>query len=140
MFQVVLLSFNLHFILIPMGAISDHRAKMEAKTPGSAHMNFTLAGLISTGGLVGYMKAGSMPSLLAGVTVGAMYASSGFLIKNGQNTYGHAVATAASLALVGGMLPRAAAKGGAMPKIVTVLGLVSGIYNAKKLNDWFGQE
>ena len=123
-----------------MGAISDHAASNAKPLPGSAHLNFTMAGLMGVGGFAGYFKAKSMPSLIAGVACCSLYGGAGYLIKEGDNTNGHGVASLASLALVGGMGPRAVKGGGAPALITTVLGLVAGAYNSKKCFDWYDSE
>ena len=123
-----------------MGAISDFTRDnaTKTKTPGSAHLNLTMGGLVGLGGIMGYIKAKSVPSLVAGVGVGALFAGSGYLIKEGQNTNGHGLASITSLALIGGMAPRAM-KGG-MAAGVVALGVGSLVYNAKKTMDWMGSE
>ena len=72
------------------------------------------------------------------VGVGALFAGSGYLIKEGQNTNGHGLASITSLALIGGMAPRAL-KGG-MAAGVVALGVGSLVYNAKKTLDWMDSE
>ena len=42
---------------------------------------FLYAILIFAGGLIGYFKAGSQPSLIAGLIFGALIASAGFFMK-----------------------------------------------------------
>jgi len=44
---------------------------------GSSHINFTVAGLVALGGLMGYAKAKSVPSLVGGLAFGALFAYSG---------------------------------------------------------------
>eukprot|EP00971_Amphidinium_carterae_P269869 5354015-Amphidinium_carterae.1 len=43
---------------------------------GAAHLNLTLGGLLSVGGVVGYLKAGSIPSLVGGLGCGSLMAAS----------------------------------------------------------------
>jgi uncharacterized membrane protein (UPF0136 family) len=122
-----------------MGAITDHMKKNAKKTPGSAHLNFTMAGLVGIGGVVGFVKAKSVPSLVAGIGVASLFGASGWLIKEGQNTNGHGLASVTSVALVAGMLPRAL-QSRPVPVLVSLLGVGSLIYNAKKTMDWMDSE
>jgi len=45
---------------------------------GSAHVNYTMAGLLAVGGVAGFAKAKSVPSLVAGLAVGSLFALSAF--------------------------------------------------------------
>ena len=107
------------------------------KPAGSSHLNFTLAGVLAGGGCAGYMKAKSMPSLIAGCGLGALYAGSAILINRGQSATGHASAVVPSLVLMGAMGAKAVKSGGKpMPTTLAVIGGLAAIYNAKKYNDW----
>lgn len=44
---------------------------------GSSHINYSVAGLLALGGLMGYAKAKSVPSLVGGLAMGALFAYSG---------------------------------------------------------------
>ena len=48
---------------------------------GSSHISLTMGGLCAIGGLAGYLKTGSTPSLLAGVGIGGLYCYGGYLIN-----------------------------------------------------------
>lgn len=50
---------------------------------GSSHLSFTLAALSAAGGLAGYLKTGSAPSLIAGLGIGGIYLCGGWLINVG---------------------------------------------------------
>lgn len=67
---------------------------------------FLLALLTAGGGLTGYIRTGSIPSVAAGMTVGALYGLGGLRIRNRQ-TYGVEMALLASLVLAGSSIPRA---------------------------------
>ena len=70
---------------------------MSNKIPGSAHLNLTLGGLTIVGGLVGYMKKGSHMSLIAGLSMGSLLLTSGFMIAKTDYVYeAHALAGATS--------------------------------------------
>lgn len=51
------------------------------RATGSSHLAFTLAALCGVGGLAGYVKTRSTPSLIAGLGIGGMYAYGGYLIN-----------------------------------------------------------
>lgn len=70
-----------------------------------------LSGLTSVGGIIGYARTGSIPSVAAGLSVGALYALSAYRISNRQ-TYGTELAILASLVLAGSSIPRAIKTGG----------------------------
>ncbi|KAL9138483.1 MAG: hypothetical protein Q9175_000271 [Cornicularia normoerica] len=67
---------------------------------------FLLAVLTAGGGLTGYIRTGSIPSVAAGMTVGALYGLGGLRIRNRQ-PYGLEMALLASLVLAGSSIPRA---------------------------------
>jgi uncharacterized membrane protein (UPF0136 family) len=104
---------------------------------GSAHLNYTAGGLIFAGGVAGYAKAGSVPSLIAGVCVGSTLIGAGYMIGKGNDFEGHAVGAAASWAVTAGMGQRFARTGKLMPTgVVATIGLVTALYNSKKAKDW----
>ncbi|KAK5663298.1 hypothetical protein OQA88_3726 [Cercophora sp. LCS_1] len=67
---------------------------------------FVLAALTATGGIVGFARTKSKPSIIAGVSVGALYALGGYRIQN-QEPYGVELALLASVVLGGSSIPRA---------------------------------
>ncbi|KAI4205620.1 MAG: hypothetical protein LQ346_001404 [Caloplaca aetnensis] len=67
---------------------------------------FILAALTAGGGITGYARTGSIPSIAAGVTVGALYGLGGLRVRNRQ-PYGLELALAASFILAGSSFPRA---------------------------------
>jgi len=77
------------------------------------------------GGITGYLKTGSKPSLIAGVAVGALYLWSGAVAMNGD-TRGYYGAAGASAILFLSSLPRVAK--GPVPLALTVLSAASGAY------------
>ncbi|CAO1629638.1 unnamed protein product [Parajaminaea phylloscopi] len=99
----------------------------------SEHPAFTLAGLTAVGGTIGFLRTRSMPSLVAGVGVGLVYAIAGQRIRTGQD-YGYELAAVNSLLLLGSSAPRFAK--GPVPKGLTLLGTVALAYYGKKVYDF----
>lgn len=64
--------------------------------------------------MVGYARTGSIPSVTAGVSVGALYALGGYRIANHQ-PYGVELALLASIVLAGSSIPRAMRSGKPLP-------------------------
>jgi uncharacterized membrane protein (UPF0136 family) len=108
------------------------------KIPGSAHVNLSLGGLVMAGGVYGYFKKGSTPSLIAGLTVGSVLVGSGYLIAATDHVYhGHCLATATSGLLALAMGGRFASTGKFMPAgMVATLGAVGCAYNLQKALEW----
>ncbi|CAK1364041.1 TMEM14 protein [Cercospora beticola] len=69
--------------------------------------------LTAGGGITGYVRTGSIPSVAAGCTVGALYLFGGYRLQNRQ-AYGIESALLASIVLAGSSIPRAI-KGGFKP-------------------------
>ncbi|KAF2682784.1 hypothetical protein K458DRAFT_306260 [Lentithecium fluviatile CBS 122367] len=65
-----------------------------------------LGALTAGGGITGYVRTGSVPSVAAGVTVGILYILGGLRIRNRQ-PYGVELALLASVVLAGSSIPRA---------------------------------
>ena len=107
------------------------------KPTGSSHINFTLAAVLAGGGLAGYIKAKSVPSLVAGTALSALYVGSGMLINGGHSAKGHAAAVVPSVVLMGVMGQKAFKSGGKpMPITLAVVGALATIYNVKKYLEW----
>ncbi|PYH43290.1 TMEM14 family protein [Aspergillus saccharolyticus JOP 1030-1] len=88
----------------------------------------TLGLLTSLGGTIGYLRTGSVPSIVAGLAVGALYLLSYVRLRAAQ-PYGPELALLASLVLSGSSIPRAIRSGGSKPvpvvlSLVAVYGLV----------------
>ena len=115
-------------------------SKSGNKPPGSAHLNFTMAGITSLGGILGFVKGKSVPSLVAGVGCGALFAFSGSKITDGDHKFGHALATGTGIALAAGMGPRGLKTRKFMPLAIATLGLLSAAYNGKKTAEWWDSD
>ncbi len=110
-------------------------------TPGSAHLNFTMGGLVLVGGAVGYMRKGSMISLVAGVTFGGLLIGSGVLITQGESFKGHSLATGCTGLMTVAMGQRFLSTGKFMPAgMVASLGAAGLAYNVKKAIEWMPEK
>eukprot|EP01112_Ceratiomyxa_fruticulosa_P008268 TRINITY_DN2137_c0_g1_i2.p1 TRINITY_DN2137_c0_g1~~TRINITY_DN2137_c0_g1_i2.p1 ORF type:complete len:112 (+),score=21.25 TRINITY_DN2137_c0_g1_i2:150-485(+) len=101
----------------------------------SHHASYSMAALLAAGGVMGYAKARSRPSLIAGLAFGALYAFSGYLIDTGYHLTGHELAGGLSVVLAGVMGLRAYRTGKLMPAgAITVVALASTVYQINKVN------
>ena len=108
-----------------------------APPPGSAHLNFTLGGIVGLGGIMGYMKKGSTPSLVAGLTLGSALIGSGVLITKNQSFEGHCLACGATGIMTVAMGSRFYKSGKFMPAgLVASLGVIGLAYNVNKAIEW----
>ncbi|KAI9493822.1 transmembrane proteins 14C-domain-containing protein [Zychaea mexicana] len=103
----------------------------------SHHPSYTMAALAATGGIAGFARTRSVPSLAAGLAVGSMYGYAGYLIKENKD-YGHETAVAASVVLAAAMVPRAIKSGfkKPVPAAMSVIALASGAYYVKKVIEY----
>ncbi|PSN69685.1 hypothetical protein BS50DRAFT_446732, partial [Corynespora cassiicola Philippines] len=81
-----------------------------------------LGALTAGGGVTGYVRTGSIPSVAAGVTVGSLYLLGGYRIKN-RASYGVELALLASIVLAGSSIPRAIKTQKPLPAGLSVLAL-----------------
>jgi len=88
----------------------------------NSSISFLLAALVSGGGITGYIRTSSVPSIVAGCSVGALYALGGYRI-NTRQTYGVELSLLASLVLAGSSVPRAARSRKMLPVGLSVLAL-----------------
>ncbi|KAF0853121.1 mitochondrial transmembrane protein 14C-like protein [Andalucia godoyi] len=107
--------------------------------PGEAHLPFSMALLVAAGGLMGYAKAKSVPSLAAGLGFGALFTGAGYLIQSGKEKEGHDLATVLSVALTAVMGARALRTRKLVPAgIVASAAAISTVYEAQKSIEWHG--
>ncbi|KAK9893584.1 TMEM14-domain-containing protein [Cystobasidium minutum MCA 4210] len=95
------------------------------------HPSFTMAALTAVGGTVGYLRARSIPSLVGGLTVSALYGIGGYRISQNQEG-GYAASAAASALLVASSAKRAL-KFALVPMGLSGLGLLAGGYYVNKI-------
>jgi uncharacterized membrane protein (UPF0136 family) len=109
--------------------------------PGSAHLNFSLGGLVMLGGAMGYFKKGSTVSLAAGLGFGGLLVGSGVLIAQGESYQGHVLASGVTGAMTLAMGSRFLSTGKFMPAgMVATLGVLGCAYNVKKALEWMPEE
>ena len=119
----------------------DYQNQKMDKATRSSRLNFTLAAFLAGGGLARYVKVKSMPSLIAGFGLSALYAGSGVLNNNGSCANGHLLAFFTSVGLVGEMGPKAIKFGGKpMPTALSVVGALAAYYNFKEYKFWLIEE
>ncbi|KAI9504448.1 hypothetical protein GGI25_005300 [Coemansia spiralis] len=97
----------------------------------SQHPAYTMAGICALGGAIGYIKGRSVPSLVAGASIGAIYFYAGQRIQKNEN-HGHDLALAASSFLLFAMGPKALRTRAPVPVVMSILGIGSTAYYSKK--------
>ncbi|KAK3208422.1 hypothetical protein GRF29_77g687652, partial [Pseudopithomyces chartarum] len=70
------------------------------------NIGLILGALTAGGGITGFARTGSIPSVVAGVTVGTLYILGGLRVRNAQ-PYGVELGLLASIVLAGSSIPRA---------------------------------
>ncbi|KAL2799368.1 transmembrane proteins 14C-domain-containing protein [Aspergillus keveii] len=95
---------------------STQESKMAAPTTSA----LTLSILTSLGGTIGYLRTGSLPSVIAGVSVGALYLLSFLRLRSGQ-PYAEEIGLLASIVLGGASIPRAIRLRKPVPLVLSVL-------------------
>mmetsp|Transcript_8036 Transcript_8036/g.7976 ORF Transcript_8036/g.7976 Transcript_8036/m.7976 type:complete len:105 (-) Transcript_8036:345-659(-) len=102
------------------------------------HPAFTLSGLCAVGGIMGYVRKGSLPSLIAGGTISILYGTAGYLLKQNAD-YGLEIALGTSTTLLvaglGRAIPTKFKK--PLPLVLLVLGGLSTGYYTKKYNEFY---
>ncbi|PKS06595.1 hypothetical protein jhhlp_007343 [Lomentospora prolificans] len=80
--------------------------KLSGASNGLDSTSYILAALTASGGIVGFARTGSVPSVVAGCTVGLLYGLGGYRIRSRQ-PYGVELSLLASVVLGGSAIPRA---------------------------------
>ncbi|PWY95494.1 hypothetical protein BO94DRAFT_482034 [Aspergillus sclerotioniger CBS 115572] len=85
--------------------------------------SLTLSLLVSLGGIIGYIRTKSLPSIIAGLSIGTLYLLSYLRLRAGQ-PYGIEIAFVASLVLGGASIPRAIKSRKTVPSVLSLLAVV----------------
>jgi uncharacterized membrane protein (UPF0136 family) len=98
---------------------------------GAAKIYFIVFGILTiAGGIIGYVRAGSMPSIIAGSISGILLLVAAFLLPD-QRVAGLAIGLIVSLLLAGQFIPKFIRTGKAMPagmmSILSVIGIIMAI-------------
>ncbi|KAI8086202.1 transmembrane proteins 14C-domain-containing protein [Halteromyces radiatus] len=101
----------------------------------SHHPAYTMSALCVVGGITGYSRTRSIPSLVAGISVGALYGVAGYIIKENRD-YGHELAVGASTILAISSIPRAIKTRKPVPIALAITSLAAGAYYTKKVIDY----
>jgi uncharacterized membrane protein (UPF0136 family) len=101
----------------PQPTQTNHQPISQAAPTTSA---ITLSILTSLGGTIGYLRTGSLPSVIAGVSVGALYLLSFLRLRSGQ-PYAEEIGLLASIVLGGASIPRAIRLRKPVPLVLSVL-------------------
>lgn len=87
-------------------------------------------GLTIVGGVIGYVKAGSLPSIIAGAITGVLLLVAGWILPT-QRTTGLAIALVVSILLAVQFVPKLLRTGKMMPaglmSVLSVIGIVVAI-------------
>ncbi|KJR82572.1 transmembrane 14C domain protein [Sporothrix schenckii 1099-18] len=108
--MVRLVAFGLPFCAIRCGRLSLF-LRLVLSCPRTREQSldvqsYVLAALTATGGVIGFARTGSVPSVVAGVAVGVLYGLGGLRQQNRQ-PYGVELSLLASVVLGGASIPRA---------------------------------
>lgn len=101
------------------------------------HPAFTLSGLCAVGGIMGYARKGSMPSLIAGTTFSILYGTAGYLLKQNADFGLELALGASSTLLVAGVSRAVKAPKKTIPFILVAIGGISTAYYGKKYNEFY---
>eukprot|EP01103_Thecamoeba_quadrilineata_P020581 TRINITY_DN8915_c0_g1_i1.p1 TRINITY_DN8915_c0_g1~~TRINITY_DN8915_c0_g1_i1.p1 ORF type:complete len:109 (-),score=9.91 TRINITY_DN8915_c0_g1_i1:129-455(-) len=92
----------------------------------SAQAAYAMAAIVATGGLIGYVKAQSIPSLISGLAFGSLFSASGYLISNtAYPVRGHALAAVSSAILAYVMGKKAFITGNTVPSSIFAVSTLS---------------
>ncbi len=105
--------------------------------PGSAHPAFSFGVITIVGGVLGYVRKGSKPSLGAGIVCGSLLIAGGVMISGDSQYSGHSLAAGTSAVMTLGMGQRLIKSGKFMPAgVVSILAAASTGYHTMKALEW----
>mmetsp|Transcript_6646 Transcript_6646/g.20120 ORF Transcript_6646/g.20120 Transcript_6646/m.20120 type:complete len:109 (-) Transcript_6646:1641-1967(-) len=105
--------------------------------PGDSHTAYTMGAITIAGGLAGYIRARSLPSIMSSVPIGLGFLASGYAIDNGKEYEGHLGAFICSGIMVAALAPRAVRTRKLFPGgVLSLLALASAVYEGEKTSQW----
>lgn len=102
------------------------------------HPAYTLSGLCAIGGIMGYTRKGSFPSLIAGGTFAILYGTAGYLLHKNADWGLEIALGSSSVLLIAGLgraIPTHFKK--PVPLLLVGLGALSSAYYGKKYNEFY---
>ncbi|KAN0025284.1 hypothetical protein ACTFIU_003544 [Dictyostelium citrinum] len=96
-------------------------------------LNAAMAAIVLSGGVIGYAKSKSMPSLIAGSVFGLLYSTSAYYLSQGNNKVGLGVSILASSLLGGVMGKKAIATSKPIPIILATGSAITLLSSGKEL-------
>merc|ERR1712000_343515 len=100
---------------------TSHKTINMASSPEAlSTISYVMGAMTAGGGIMGYAKTRSLPSIIAGCTVGLLYGLGGYRIQDRQ-PYGVELSLLASLVLGGSSIPRAIRLQKPVPILLSVL-------------------
>ncbi|GIL63045.1 hypothetical protein Vafri_17195 [Volvox africanus] len=104
---------------------------------GEVHLDIALSSLTVLGGVMGYVRKKSLPSLLGGLTFGVAYGTTAYVIQTHDAFLGHSIGCTTSALMATMMGMRLAKTKKVMPAgILTGVGLLGFMYHAYKAKQW----
>ncbi|ORZ23440.1 transmembrane proteins 14C-domain-containing protein [Absidia repens] len=100
----------------------------------SHHPAYAMSALCFAGGIGGFARTRSLPSLIAGVGLGTLYGAAGYISQ--ENVNGYKLAVGSSVVLAGAMIPRAIKTKKPVPIALALTSLAAGAYYTKKVIDY----
>ncbi|KAK5574697.1 hypothetical protein RB653_009950 [Dictyostelium firmibasis] len=96
-------------------------------------LNAAMAAIVLSGGVIGYTKSKSMPSLIAGGVFGLLYSTSAYYLSQGNAKVGLGFSIVASSLLGGVMGKKALATSKPIPIILTTGSVITFLSSGKEL-------
>ncbi|VEU22864.1 DEKNAAC103953 [Brettanomyces naardenensis] len=102
------------------------------------HPAWALGTLSLVGGIAGYARKGSVPSITAGTALAVLYYTAGYLLHENKEYGIHTALLASSITLFAGV-GRAASSSirKPVPLALTTVGTISTLYFAKKYSEFY---
>ena len=113
--------------------------QLTSPPPGEAHMAFSMAGILTAGGVLALARKGSLVSVAPSLLFAGGSAIAGDQISRGEGVTGHSLAAGLGGILGTGMVARARVAGAMPAGVVGSLALLSAGYHGYKYAQWTGK-